>query len=62
MLHKENFSTNMQVDAKTYMNLGASLGEGSEQGNVAMPSQSIWIVQSLTIGYIQGLIGTVANV
>ena len=41
MSREGQFSTNMQVDDEASVNWGASLGEGSAQGNVAAPSQSL---------------------
>ena len=40
MLREGQLSANMQVDDETFVNWGASLGEGSAQGSVAAPSQS----------------------
>ena len=40
MSHEGQLSTNMQVDDEASVNWGASLGEGSAQGNVAAQSQS----------------------
>ena len=40
MSHEGQLSANMQVDDEASVNWGASLGEGSAQGNVAGQSQS----------------------
>ena len=40
MSHEGQLSANMQVDNKASVNWGASLGEGSVQGNVAAQNQS----------------------
>ena len=40
MSHEGQLNANMQVDDEASVNWGASLGEGSAQGNVAAQSQS----------------------
>ena len=40
MSHEGQLSANMQVDDEASVNWGASLGEGSAQGNVVAQSQS----------------------
>ena len=40
MSHEGQLSANMQFDDEASVNWGASLGEGSAQGNVAAQSQS----------------------
>ena len=41
MSREGQLSANMQVDDEASVNWGASLGEGSAQGNVAAPSKSL---------------------